>query len=102
MLATCKPSVACCGFPGRAHSNDDTSGRIFVMRASLGWLGLALGFAWVPVAGAGAIYKSTLHGSIVYQDQPCSTNKPDQGKLVVLGAQSDDTVTGSSPAEVMQ
>ena len=72
------------------------------MRASLGWLGLALGFAWVPVASAGAIYKCTIHGSTVYQDQPCSTDKPDQGKLDVRGAQSDDTVTGSSPAELMQ
>jgi len=38
----------------------------------------------------------------VYQDQPCSTDKPDEGKVDVGGAQSNDTVTGSSPAALMQ
>ena len=72
------------------------------MGASLGWLGLALGLACVTTASAGDIYKCTINGSTVYQDKPCSTVKPDEGKLAVQGAQSDDSATGDNPAALMQ
>ncbi|MBD8872069.1 hypothetical protein [Rhodanobacter sp. DHB23] len=72
------------------------------MRAPLGWLVLALGLACVPTASAGDIYKCMVNGSAVYRDQPCSTVKPDEGKLAVRDTQSDDSATGNSPAALMQ
>ncbi|MHB1059136.1 MAG: hypothetical protein ACYC0F_14755 [Rhodanobacter sp.] len=68
-----------------------------------GWLAVALVpvFGPVPAAQAGAIYKCTVRGSAVYQDQPCSAGKPDAGRLSGPAAQPADPVAGNDPAALI-
>lgn len=68
-----------------------------------GWLALILVLVFAPAgAYAGAIYKCTIHGAAVYQDQPCSPGKPEVGRLSGSEASSADLATTNSPAALMQ
>jgi hypothetical protein len=65
-----------------------------------GWLVLALvpAFGQVPSAQAGSIYKCTVKGSTIYQDQPCSADKPDAGKL----SGTTDPLVGNDPGALIE
>lgn len=81
----------------------DSIREIATMKRWHGWLALALMpvFGSMPVAHAGAIYKCTVEGSTVYQDQPCSADKPDAGRLSGPAVQPADPVAGNDPSALI-
>mgnify|MGYP001550960933 CR=1 FL=1 len=68
-----------------------------------GWLALTLILVFAPASAAyaGAIYKCTIHGATVDQDQPCSPGKPEVGRLSYPAIPSD-LATTNSPSALMR
>jgi hypothetical protein len=89
--------------PGHAARAGQRIREITEMNRWHGWLALALVLVFAPAgAHAGAIYKCTIRGSTVYQDQPCSPGKPELGRLSGPATPSADLATTNNPDALRQ
>lgn len=73
------------------------------MNRWLGWLmpALVLAVGCSPAARASDIYKCKVNGSTAYRDQPCSTAKPEAGRLSKSSTREGSVVIGDSPEALL-